>query len=78
MSREKRKRFVFDAVYGEGTLQQAVYEDTAPVVTSVLDGYNVCIFAYGQTGASMALSPSLVPAAMPTTGLDAAVSRPQL
>ena len=55
MSREKRKRFVFDAVYGEGTLQQAVYEDTAPVVTSVLDGYNVCIFAYGQTGVSMAL-----------------------
>ena len=54
MSREKRKRFAFDAVYGEGTLQQAVYEDTAPVVTSVLDGYNVCIFAYGQTGACMA------------------------
>jgi kinesin family protein C2/C3 len=24
--------------------------DTAPVVVSVLDGYNVCIFAYGQTG----------------------------
>lgn len=55
MGREKRKRFAFDAVYGEGTLQQAVYEDTAPVVTSVLDGYNVCIFAYGQTGACMAL-----------------------
>ena len=27
-----------------------VFSDTAPVVTSVLDGYNVCIFAYGQTG----------------------------
>ena len=58
VSREKRKRFAFDAVYGEGTLQQAVYEDTAPVVTSVLDGYNVCIFAYGQTGASMASAAS--------------------
>ena len=27
-----------------------VFVDTAPVVVSVLDGYNVCIFAYGQTG----------------------------
>lgn len=27
-----------------------VFEDTAPLATSVLDGYNVCIFAYGQTG----------------------------
>lgn len=27
-----------------------VFEDASPMVTSVLDGYNVCIFAYGQTG----------------------------
>lgn len=27
-----------------------VFEDTAPFAASVLDGYNVCIFAYGQTG----------------------------
>ena len=27
-----------------------VFKDTEPLVTSVLDGYNVCIFAYGQTG----------------------------
>jgi kinesin family protein C2/C3 len=27
-----------------------VFEKTAPFATSVLDGYNVCIFAYGQTG----------------------------
>lgn len=27
-----------------------IFEDTAPFAISVLDGYNVCIFAYGQTG----------------------------
>lgn len=27
-----------------------VFADASPMVTSVLDGYNVCIFAYGQTG----------------------------
>lgn len=29
---------------------EAVFQQTKPIVTSVLDGYNVCIFAYGQTG----------------------------
>ncbi|KAK9820101.1 hypothetical protein WJX72_006155 [[Myrmecia] bisecta] len=48
--KEKRLRFNFDAVYGGNSRQDAIFEDTAPVVTSVLDGYNVCIFAYGQTG----------------------------
>lgn len=27
-----------------------VFADASPLVVSVLDGYNVCIFAYGQTG----------------------------
>ncbi|GKE23855.1 kinesin-like protein KIN-14S, partial [Tanacetum coccineum] len=30
--------------------QEAVFEQTSPLVVSVLDGFNVCIFAYGQTG----------------------------
>lgn len=29
---------------------ETVFAQTKPIVTSVLDGYNVCIFAYGQTG----------------------------
>jgi len=29
---------------------EAVFAQTKPIVASVLDGYNVCIFAYGQTG----------------------------
>ena len=28
-----------------------VFEDTRHLVQSAVDGYNVCIFAYGQTGA---------------------------
>ena len=27
-----------------------MFAQTSPIVTSVLDGFNVCIFAYGQTG----------------------------
>ena len=27
-----------------------MFEKTTPFATSVLDGFNVCIFAYGQTG----------------------------
>ncbi|KDO81245.1 hypothetical protein CISIN_1g0371692mg, partial [Citrus sinensis] len=33
-----------------GILTVDVFADASPLVTSVLDGYNVCIFAYGQTG----------------------------
>lgn len=29
---------------------EAVFAQTKPIVASVLDGFNVCIFAYGQTG----------------------------
>ncbi|KAL6847623.1 hypothetical protein ACP4OV_022649 [Aristida adscensionis] len=45
-----KKTFKFDRVYTPKDDQAAVYADASPLVTSVLDGYNVCIFAYGQTG----------------------------
>jgi Kinesin motor domain len=47
---QKVQRFTFDAVYGPQASQDAIYRDAAPVITSVMDGYNVCMFAYGQTG----------------------------
>ena len=28
-----------------------MFQDTKPIITSCVDGYNVCIIAYGQTGA---------------------------
>ncbi len=45
------KIFSFDAVFGETSTQQQVYDTcAAPVVESVLNGFNGTIFAYGQTG----------------------------
>jgi kinesin family protein C2/C3 len=44
------KSFKFDRVFAPSDGQVAVFEETEALVTSVLDGYNVCIFAYGQTG----------------------------
>ncbi|CAL5417934.1 unnamed protein product [Camellia sinensis] len=45
-----KKSYKFDRVYMPKDDQVDVFADASPMVTSVLDGYNVCIFAYGQTG----------------------------
>ncbi|XP_072958003.1 kinesin-like protein KIN-14R [Typha angustifolia] len=45
-----KKVFKFDSVFSPEDDQEKVFEKTTPFATSVLDGYNVCIFAYGQTG----------------------------
>ncbi len=42
--------FDFDRVFAPEVQQAGVFEDVSQLVTSALDGYNVCIFAYGQTG----------------------------
>merc|ERR1719411_546801 len=42
--------FEYDRVYKPTTKQEEVSEDTTEYVQSVMDGYNVSIFAYGQTG----------------------------
>lgn len=50
-SSETVKVFTFDAVYDWNSTQQELYEETVrPLVSSVLDGFNGTIFAYGQTG----------------------------
>lgn len=43
--------YSFDQVYNMDSTQEHVYETTAkPAVSSVLEGYNATILAYGQTG----------------------------
>ena len=60
--------FNFDAVYGEDSRQEEIFEDVERLVQSAIDGYNVCIFAYGQTGSGKTFTiqgddehPGLVP-----------------
>jgi hypothetical protein len=51
-SGEQRVVYPFDAVFDTRVSQKEIYETcAAPVVQSVLEGYNGTIFCYGQTGA---------------------------
>ena len=43
----KPKDFNFDSIFGETSTQEDVFEETKRLMQSAIDGYNVCIFAYG-------------------------------
>ncbi|XP_052192652.1 kinesin-like protein KIN-14U [Diospyros lotus] len=45
-----RKEFGFDKVFSQEATQEEVFLEVAPILRSALDGHNVCILAYGQTG----------------------------
>jgi hypothetical protein len=46
-----KKLFVFDRVFGEDVDQDGVWEYLSESVGSFVQGYNVSILAYGQSGA---------------------------
>ena len=51
--KERSKKWAFDRVFmpSPQNTNKAVFEEVRPLVTSVVDGYNACVFAFGQTGA---------------------------
>ena len=50
-SNQGKKLFVFDRVFGEDIGQPGVWEYLSDSINSFVQGYNVSILAYGQSGA---------------------------
>lgn len=46
----KKFEFTFDKVFSPTARQHHVFDELSQLVQSSLDGYNTCIFTYGQTG----------------------------
>ncbi|XP_028514076.1 kinesin-like protein KIFC3 [Exaiptasia diaphana] len=40
-----------DKVFRPESTQEQVFDEVKPLIMACIDGYNICIFAYGQTGA---------------------------
>ena len=67
--RNKEMRYQFDRVFDSDATQQEVFELTAaPLIESVINGFNATIFAYGATGCGKTFtitgapkSPGLIP-----------------
>lgn len=48
---DSSKLYHFDGVFPPSSMQEEVFKEVKPFIQSAIDGENVCIFAYGQTGA---------------------------
>ncbi|KAK2453846.1 P-loop nucleoside triphosphate hydrolase superfamily protein with CH (Calponiny) domain-containing protein [Trifolium repens] len=58
--KELKKTFTCNKVFGPYATQGEVFSDTQPLIRIVLDGFNVCIFAYSQTGSAKTHTPRCI------------------
>ncbi|CAD7966725.1 unnamed protein product [Amoebophrya sp. A120] len=49
--RRENKEYTFDGIFDHNNTQEQVFRDCKDLIQSAVDGYNITIFAYGQTGA---------------------------
>ena len=47
------KRYEYDTCFSPEASQEVVYSETKALIQSAFDGYNVCVFAYGQVRAAV-------------------------
>ncbi|KAJ0013252.1 hypothetical protein Pint_20597 [Pistacia integerrima] len=66
-----KKEFGFDKVFNQEASQEDVFVEVEPILRSALDGHNVCVLAYGQTGTGKTFTmdgtgdqPGIVPRAL--------------
>ena len=50
------KRYEYDTCFGPNASQDEVYRETNALIQSAFDGYNICVFAYGQVGQAVLLN----------------------
>ena len=55
-----QKRYEYDTCFSSEASQDDVYQETRALIQSAFDGYNVCVFAYGQVGISQLQERSLL------------------
>lgn len=81
----QKKEFGFDKVFPQEASQEDVFVEVEPILRSALDGHNVCILAYGQTGTgktytmdgtseSPGIIPSVLKALFAETSLESCTS----
>ena len=49
-------RFNFDKCFGQSIGQDVIFDEVSEFVQSALDGFNVCLMSYGQTGSEKSYS----------------------
>lgn len=66
-----RKEFEFDKVFPREANQESVFVEVEPILRSAMDGHNVCVLAYGQTGTGKSFTmngtneqPGIIPRAL--------------
>lgn len=46
----KELKFNFDQIFDQNSTQTDVFYELSQLIQTVMDGQNICVFAFGQTG----------------------------